>query len=95
MIEALIDFGEGEDIEEGVYEEGLGVLVSCQTKAHKITFKFVQRASVLPSCMKRSRPTYLITVEARLSAQVSASPFLVLRTPAKARCSISLVCSTN
>lgn len=23
MVEALIDFGEGEEVEEGVYEEGL------------------------------------------------------------------------
>jgi hypothetical protein len=26
MVEALIDFGEGEDIEEGVYEQGVLLL---------------------------------------------------------------------
>jgi tRNA modification GTPase len=25
LVEALIDFGEGEDIEEGVFEEGLSI----------------------------------------------------------------------
>jgi tRNA modification GTPase len=27
LVEALIDFGEGEDIEEGVFEEGLSILL--------------------------------------------------------------------
>jgi hypothetical protein len=27
MVEALIDFGEGEDIEEGVYDEGRTILL--------------------------------------------------------------------
>lgn len=43
LVEALIDFGEGEDIEEGVYDRGSSTL-----EGHEyITYSFVARQRVL------------------------------------------------
>jgi hypothetical protein len=47
LVEALIDFGEGEDIEEGLFEEGLfvclpfwgGFLTRLRSEAMSTTFK--------------------------------------------------------
>ena len=46
LLEALIDFGEGEDIEEGVYDQGLSSLNG--PSASVITFCYSRRESSRP-----------------------------------------------
>lgn len=67
MIEALIDFGEGEEIEEGVYDQGLLKLFSVE---HILTEQY-QHKNELASYVIQSKITYPTTVEERFFALVS------------------------
>jgi hypothetical protein len=88
-VEALIDFGEGEEIEEGVYEDG---------KLHpwhdslSLLTKPLQPSRVYGKFSTPSKDTSTTTVVASFSVQALGWPSLVHLTQAKAACSTSWVC---
>jgi tRNA modification GTPase len=69
LLEALIDFGEGEDIEEGVYDQGSTFLFSEHISLTLHPTR--QHENELKTYTKPSSPIYPITAKARSSDQVS------------------------
>lgn len=87
MIEALIDFGEGEDIEDGVYEQGwFSPSLSIQASYPSINIYFygVQHENALSSSNVQSKPTSRTIAGARSFAQAFALPSSALQTRARA-----------
>jgi len=80
LVEALIDFGEGEDLEEGVYSQG-GIYPYGKFSPYPGVLQREKRSRI---CSLKFRTIWPITVEERLFALASISQFMGRRMQVKA-----------
>ena len=88
LLEALIDFGEGEDLEEGIYDQGSSLLNEPLAVFARCLLQLSRRPRLWPA---PSNPTSQTLAEVKLFAQESDSLSSALRTQERVACSTSYV----
>lgn len=84
QVEALIDFGEGEDLEEGVYDQG--VYSVSFTQYVPLTLPSQKPGKRHSYCLPRSGLIWQIIVEVKSSARVLSLQYLALQTQERVAC---------
>lgn len=91
LVEALIDFGDGEDIDDGVYEQGKHTYLT-DNEYPNTEVKIEQPENESTYCTIRSASIYMTVGEERSCAQGSVWPSSARPTRGRAVCSTFSVC---